>query len=143
MKIPEISEEFRERFLNGPKCTAAQLAMTAGSPLFLPEEVLATNHELDILLRSVFVRKQISKEYFSQQCRRYAIEVMGFLSTQANTPGSNLIRALKIGNITIQRFNEALQILNFNIVEMKLTVTDANGVQETFSTTDAYDKFAF
>ncbi len=141
MKIPEISEEFKERFLNGPRCTAAELERSAGMALFTEDEVLATSHELDILLRSVFVRKRISKEHFAQQCRRYAIEVMGLMSAQANTPGSNLMRALKMGNITIQRFNEALQVLNFTISEATVTLADTDGKQETFSVRDAYERY--
>ncbi len=142
MKIPELSQEYRERFLNGPKCTPLQIEMSAGSPLFSREEVLESRHEDDILLRSIFVEYNISKEWFSQQCRKYAIEVLGLLPSQANTPGSNLIRALKTGNISNQRYNEALRVLNYSIVDQSVTIRDPEGNVKTFTVQDAYKKYA-
>ncbi len=141
MKIPEISQEFRERFLNGPRCSPLQLEMSAGTPLFVREEVLETRHDCDILLRSVFVEYNVSKEWFSAQCRKYAIEVLGLLPSQANTPGSNLIRALKTGNISNQRYAEALRILNYTVVNQSVTIRDIEGKVKTFTVDDAYKKY--
>lgn len=141
MKIPNIEEEFSQRFLSGPRYTLDQTLMSSGAPLFVQEEVVASTHPLDVLLRSIFVKKKITKEYFSQQCRKYAIEVMGLMSSAANTPGSNLIRALKQGNISWMRFFEALAVLNLSIEDMSIKLSSINGEVETINLLESLEKY--
>ena len=98
--IADIDKETRKRLYGQQTVSTVEDAqMSAGSPMFTEEDVRSTQHCLDIILRSVFVSKRISKDFFSAKCHEYALS-QGTLPIQANTFGSNLMRTLVKGNIT-------------------------------------------
>lgn len=130
--IADIDKEARKRLYGAPIITTVEDArMSSGVPLFTEEDVHKTQHCLDILLRSMFVQKRISREYFNAKCREKALE-QGYLPSQANTSGSNLVRTLIAGNITISRFLEALQVLDLTLSDMTVTVSSPQGRNEMF-----------
>lgn len=77
------------------------------------------------------MEKRISREYFNAKCREKALEA-GYLPTQANTTGSNLVRTLVAGNITISRFLEALQVLDLTLADMTVKVKSNSGSEDLF-----------
>ncbi len=138
--IADIDKEARKRLYGAPVITTVEDArMSSGVPLFTEEDVHKTQHCLDILLRSMFVQKRISREYFNAKCREKALE-QGYLPSQANTSGSNLVRTLIAGNITISRFLEALQVLDLTLSDMTVTVSSQQGKRELFGIQDTVDK---
>ena len=138
--IADIDKDARKRLYGAPVITTVEDArMSSGVPLFTEEDVHKTQHCLDILLRSMFVQKRISREYFNAKCREKALE-QGYLPSQANTSGSNLVRTLIAGNITISRFLEALQVLDLTLSDMTVTVSSQQGKSELFGIQDTVDK---
>ena len=138
--IADIDKEARKRLYGAPVITTVEDArMSSGVPLFTEEDVHKTQHCLDILLRSMFVQKRISREYFNAKCREKALE-QGYLPSQANTSGSNLVRTLIAGNITISRFLEALQVLDLTLSDMTVTVSSQQGKSELFGIQDTVNK---
>ena len=137
--IADIDKETRKRLYGQQKVSTVEDAqMSAGSPMFTEEDVHSTQHCLDIILRSVFVSKRISKDFFSAKCHEYALS-QGPLPLQANTFGSNLMRTLVKGNITINRFLEALNVLGMTLADMQVTVKSSHGADEKFSVQETAD----
>ena len=67
--IADIDKETRKRLYGQQTVSTVEDAqMSAGSPMFTEEDVRSTQHCLDIILRSVFVSKRISKDFFSGTC---------------------------------------------------------------------------
>lgn len=141
-KIADIDKLARQRLYGCPVVsTVEDTQMTSGTPMFTEDDIHRTQDghacsELDILLRSIFVKKRISKEYFNGKCREYALG-MNLLPSQANTAGSNLVRTLNSGNITISRFFEALQVLGWSLLDLQVKVKTVTGSVETYNIQDA------
>lgn len=137
--IADIDKEARKRLYGAPQVASVDEArMSSGAPLFSRDEVHRTPHYLDILFRSLCVRKRITREYLNAKCREYALN-HGYLPAQASTFGSNLVRTLLMGNITFSRFQEALQVLDMNIVDMTVQIKSASGLDESFSIQDSIE----
>lgn len=130
--IADIDREKRKLLYGNKQVTTVEDAcMSSGTPLFTPDDVHKTQHCLDIILRSIFVKKRISREYFNAKCREKAI-AKGCLPTQANTSGSNLVRTLIAGGITISRFLEALSVLDLTLDNMTVSIKSDHGSGEMF-----------
>mgnify|MGYP003294518467 CR=1 FL=1 len=139
-KIADIDDLARQRLYGAPQVNVVDDArMSSGIPLFTEKDVHETQHCLDIILRSMFVKKRISREYFNAKCREKAME-QGYLPTQATTTGSNLVRTLVNGNITISRFLEALQVLDLTLADMSVKVKSTKGADEMFGIQDTVSK---
>jgi len=133
MVIPVLDESIRERLYGAPAVASVDMTlMSSGTQLFDEASIYATQHPLDVLLRTIFVEKRISKEYFSAKCREYALR-KGYQPLQANTEGSNLVRTLQQGGITINRFLQTLSVLNLTLTDMQVSFKTPEGVDETFS----------
>lgn len=136
LTIADIDKEARKRLYGAPQvATTEDARMSSGIPLFTEEDVHKTQHCLDIILRSMFVKKRISREYFNAKCREKAIGE-GYLPTQATTTGSNLVRTLVNGNISIGRFLETLQVLNLSLADMSVKIKSSQGNDELFGIQD-------
>lgn len=132
-KIADIDKMTRERLYGAKVVTSIEDSlMSSGTPLFDESKIYETNHFLDIVLRTIFVEKRISKEYFSAKCREYALK-RGYQPLQANTEGSNLVRTLQAGGITINRFTQTLKVLGLTMTDLQVSFTGANGAEETYS----------
>ena len=136
IKIADIDKETRRRLYGAPQvATVEDARMTSGAPLFTEADVHKTQHCLDIILRSMFVKKRISREFFNSKCREEALKA-GCLPTQANTPGSNLVRTLIAGHITISRFMEVLDVLDWTLADMSVTIKTPGGSEDLFGVLD-------
>jgi len=140
MRIPSIDESFSNMFA-GPKVDVDEALRTSGTPLFTEADVRESRSFLDRILRLIFVRKRITREYFSGRCRKYALEVLNEHSTKIDSTGSNLTRALQKGNITINRAEEAtLKVLGYRLEDVVVTLVDEQGKKETFSLMEAFQQ---
>ena len=140
--IEDIDKEARKRLYGASQVSTAEDArMSSGVPLFTEDDVHKTQHCLDIILRSMFVKKKISREYFNAKCREKAIGE-GYLPYQATTSGSNLVRTLLQGNISINRFLETLQVLGLSLADMSVKVKGPRDNGELFGIQETVDKFS-
>jgi hypothetical protein len=62
-----IRDIFSQTFANTKKPDELEQLKYVGEQMFRPEEVNATNHQLDRLLRQYFVDNHISEEYFAEK----------------------------------------------------------------------------
>ena len=132
MVIPVIDESVRERLYGAPTVASVDtVLMSSGTQLFSEESIYETQHPLDIVLRTIFVEKRISKEYFAAKCREYALR-KGYQPLQANTEGSNLVRTLQQGGITINRFLQTLSVLNLTLTDLQVSFRTTDGTEETY-----------
>lgn len=133
-KIEDIDAETKKRLYGAPDVkTVDEARMSSGTPLFTDKDVRdAKNNFLDILIRGMLVKNNVSREYFNAKCREY-YQGLGCLSTQANTNGSNLVRTLILGNLTWNRFTETLAVLGWEFADVTVTVKSSSKSDETFS----------
>ena len=131
--IADIDETMKKRLYGAPEVkTVDEARMCSGTPLFTEHDVRdAKNNFLDVLIRSMLVKKKVSREYFNAKCREY-YQGLGCLSTQANTNGSNLVRTLILGNLTWNRFAETLSVLGWELSDLTVTVRSSSKADETF-----------
>nr|DAQ06662.1 MAG TPA: hypothetical protein [Caudoviricetes sp.] len=137
MEIPNISEQFAAIFA-GPVVNVDETLKHTGHLIFTEADIAASSNDLDRLLRMVFVQNQITYEYFSQKCKKYSVEVLNNHDTE-NSTQSNLLRALQKGNITNNRFVEAIAlVLGYIITDRSLTLTSPDGTVTTYNVSDSY-----
>lgn len=136
IKIADIDKETRKLLYGAPQVkTVDDAMMSSGAPMFTESDIHVTQHCLDIILRSIFVKKRITREYFNSKCREKALQ-SGCLPQQANTPGSNLIRTIIAGNITMNRFIEVLKMLDWTLADMSVTIKTSGGSEDLFGVLD-------
>ena len=146
MKRPDpnasrISNIFSQTFLNMKKPDELEQLKYVGEQLFKSEEVHATNHQLDRMLRQYFVDNHISEEYFAEKYKLYALKELGLHPTAASNNRSNLTKALKAGHITFKRFLEVIcMVLGNTIDSMVFVISDADGQSQTLSCSETNEK---
>lgn len=83
-----------------------------GEPLFTEEEMNATCDHLVHMFRQLCVVEHITKEYFDEKYRRYAITVLGKTPQAASNNKSNIIKMLKRGDkISWKKFIELTELV--------------------------------
>lgn len=138
--IADIDAETKKRLYGAPEVkTVDEARMSSGTPLFTEKDIYdAKNNFLDIMIRSMLVKKNVSREYFNAKCREY-YQSLGCLSVQANTNGSNLVRTLILGNLTWNRFTETLSVLGWELSNLTVTVKSSSKADETFGLQEIMD----
>lgn len=109
--------------------TAIQTSqVTLGSPsddLFTKEEILATGDKLDALLRKHCVKNKITVQEFYDRFMSDA-ESQKLPMNKRQWTYTNLLRAIKAGNVTKGTFERTLQVLGFRIEDL-LVITVREG----------------
>ncbi len=83
-----------------------------GTPLFSPDDpIMASTHPLDKILLKLVKKLNVTEEYFTEKYKDYALRCKGYHIIQTSNNKSNLLKALKSGQITIKRFLEMSRIL--------------------------------
>jgi len=140
MNIPDINSQFEGMFAI-PVANVEDALRRSGTPVFVAADIAESENFLDRFLRMIFVRKRITNEYLATRCRNYAINVLNIHPTKANSPGSNLLRALKKGDISQKRFNEALiSVLGYRIEDMEFVSISERGERDVYRLFDPIDK---
>lgn len=136
-----IRDIFSQTFAHAKKPDELEQLKFVGEQLFKQEEVNATNHQLDRMLRQYFVDNHISEEYFAEKYKLYALKELGMHPTQASNNRSNLTKALKAGHITFKRFLEVIcMVLGNTIDSMTFVITDSEGTSQTLACSETNDK---
>ena len=136
-----IREIFSQTFANTKKPDELEQLKYVGEQMFRPEEVNATSHQLDRMLRQYFVDNHISEEYFAEKYKLYALKERGMHPVEASNNRSNLTKALKAGYITFKRFLEVIcMVLGNTIDSMVFVISDADGQSQTLSCSETNDK---
>ena len=138
MKIPSVDENIRNMMSGGPsKSIIDRNRMSDGQPMFTVEDIARSKDDLDIELRYMFDHYKIGKSYFNDKAVEYYQRIEGHSRDKAKSDCQNLMRTLQKGDITFNRFNEAVRALGFEVIDRAVTIRDDIGEIHTFSTSKA------
>lgn len=108
-----------------------------GTPLFTASDVNWEQSYLDYLLRSMFIKQNITQEYFEVMHKRYAMNDLAKPHDDVANNKANLLKSLKSGGITWKRFVEAVvNVLKYEIVDIRIEMKDPSGAPFTLSLND-------
>lgn len=93
---------------------------TIGKLLFTEDDISETSSILDRSLRRIFVSNKITFEYFKERYKRYH-------PNKTASDMGNLISSLKKGNITFNRFEEAVNTIGLTIGSLLFQLKSSNG----------------
>lgn len=136
MKI-QVDETIQEMLSGGSASTIDRARMSEGPKVFNKEDIRRSKNDLDLTLRYLFDSMNIGKTYLGDKAVEYYQTVKHRNKEKAKSDTQNLIRTLEKGKITFNRFEEALNCLNFEIVDHSITIRDDVGQLHTFSRSQA------
>ena len=130
-----INDIFTARFENMQPVDELEQLKHHGDPLFTElDPVYKSSWLLDRMLVKICSENHITEAYFAEKYKLYALKVLGMHPTQASNNRSNLLKALKAGNITFKRFLEVVcKVLAFNIEQVVFEVVEPSGTKQAFS----------
>lgn len=130
-----INDIFTARFENMQPVDELEQLKHHGDPLFTElDPVFRSSWLLDRMLVKICEENHITEAYFAEKYKLYALKVLGMHPTQASNNRSNLLKALKAGNITFKRFLEVVcKVLAFNIEQVVFEVVEPTGIKQAFS----------
>lgn len=99
-----------------------------GEMMFTPKDIQKVPMLLDKLLRSIFVDRYVTKQYFKKSAIAYAKNVFHFDRANANTFAQNTIKALKKGDVSSMIFTRSLRIIGLYPLNMISTFADESGI---------------
>ena len=134
MRIPsDESESLRTSYLyrfKTPTKDKYELLKQQGEPLFTREQLEESTWCLDKMLRKICIENRVSKPYFMEKYKDYAINKRGMYPTQAANNRANLIKALYKGNITYKLMITVLDhVLGFELDDLTLVVKTKTGTK--------------
>lgn len=130
-----INDIFTARFENMQPVDELEQLKHHGDPLFTEnDDVYKSSWLLDRLLVKICQENHITETYFAEKYKMYGLKILGMHPTQASNNRSNLLKALKAGNITFKRFLEVVcKVLAFNIDQVIFEVIEPTGNKQAFS----------
>lgn len=113
-----------------------ELFKEKGTPLFNDDDpIVHSTHPLDQVLMDIVKKMNITDEYFTEKYKDYALRFKGYHIIQTSNNKSNLLKALKSGNITMKRFLEVNRVLDLTPVRY-LFEFDYQGKKISFELND-------
>lgn len=140
MRIPSVNDNIKNMMDGGSARTLIDRnRMCEGQQMFTKSDIQRSKGDLDVELRYMFDYFKIGKAYFSDKAVEYYQRIEGHSREKAKSDTQNLMRTLEKGDITDNRFREAIRTLGFEVVERSVTIRDDVGELHTFSTSKAYE----
>lgn len=134
MKSPAKAGSLRTSFVarfKAPAEDAYELLKSQGEPLFTKEQLMEATWCLDKILRKACIENNISKPYFMEKYKEYAINKRGMYPTQAANNRANLIKALYKGGITYKMMITVLDhVLGFELDDLTMVIKTPTGNKE-------------
>lgn len=134
--LTRIDDTFEDLFKQVPQHHVDSMR-TTGTLIFEPSQVCETTHKHDRILRGFLVQNRVTVEYFGERFRSWAMISRGVFHTEVNTQKNNLLKALRKGYITFNKFEEALEVLGYHIKDTAYEISDESGNVETYKYSDA------
>ena len=132
MKMPDgkagsLRTSFIARF-KAPTDDKYDLLKAQGEPLFTEEQLAEASWCLDKILRKACIENGITKPYFMEKYKDYAINKRGMFPTQAANNRANLIKALYKGGITYKLMVTVLDhVLGFPLDNLTMVIKTPKG----------------
>lgn len=116
-EIAKIAAEFKQSIATLKDLPIPIDNDTSGVPIFTEQSIKESKNELDILLRTLFVKYGITRLMFMRQFNRYAVSLLHIPELMVNAQRENFLRAIKNGNITWPMFIK----VSLSVLGMRLT----------------------
>lgn len=124
---------FKDRFPALTNVDPLEQLKLIGEPLFTEEDITATTHDLDHVLRRICVENKITHAYFNERYRMCAIHSWGRSPKDAGNDRSNLLKAIKAGRITARCFYEFVcSVLGWRIDSFAIHIIDEKGNRKEY-----------
>ena len=98
-----------------------QLILTRSDPIWI------SGAFLDRIILDYVLKHRITKEYFDEKHLDYAIRVLGMAPAKTSSDKSNLLKALKHGNISPNKFAEFFNIMGLEPREISMRFIPKRG----------------
>lgn len=130
--IAKIAADFRKSVLTARELPTPIDNDTSGTPIFNEEDIKNSKNDLDVLLRTLFVKYGITRLMFSRQFHQRAVSMLNIPELKINAQRENYLRALRDGNITWPKFcNVLLVILGLRLARITLSCLKFDGTKVT------------
>lgn len=130
--IAKIAEEFRKSIETMKELPIPIDNDTSGTPIFCEEDIKKSKNDLDVLLRTLFVKYGITRLMFTRQFQRCAISMLNIAEMNINAQRENYLRAIRDGGITWPKFCRVLLvILGLKIARVTLSCIKFDGTKVT------------
>lgn len=127
MRPRSLRNSFVAKF-SAPSEDKYDLLKQQGEPLFTEEQLSEATWCLDKILRKVCIENNISRAYFMEKYKNYAINKRGMFPTQAANNRANTLKSLYKGNITYKLLLTVLDhVLGFELEDMSMVINTNNG----------------
>lgn len=116
-EIAKIAAEFKQSIATLKDLPVPIDNDTSGVPIFTESNIKESKNELDVALRTLFVKYGITRLMFTRQFNRYAVSLLHIAELNVNAQRENFLRAIKNGNITWPMFIK----VSLSVLGMRLT----------------------
>lgn len=132
VKSSSILDAFEKSFTNRPPPSKR-----VGTPLFLPKDVGRSAGLLDHMIRFIMVDSEVTGDYFTGMHRKYASIALGVVKERVAQHKTNLLKALRKGNITFKVFAATLRVLGYSVEDIVFHLTSEDGTKYVVSLSQA------
>lgn len=108
--------------------------------IFTKRDILETPDMLAQLLRSIFVRNNVTYQLFDIKYREYAQNQLNLPPSKWSTSKGNLLRAIKRPTVTYNKFVETVVLVLGYHMNMSVTLTGLDGKVEVFDRNRIHDQ---
>ena len=97
--------------------------VTIGEPLVTKVHLLNSLNYLDVLLRKILIKDNITKTQFIESVTKYNDDIGIHPANTSNAIG-NLRKSILTGNISFKKFLEVLRIFKYRITDIKISIVN-------------------
>ena len=109
-----------------------------GTLIFTEDSIRDYSNVLDLLLRLIFVKNDITVEFFNRKFKEYAKHKIRMNSNKINSQKNNFLKAIKRGNVSYFMFQTIIShVLGYNILDLKIDLKIGD-VVETYKLQDIF-----
>ena len=103
------------KIVQDPSKRVGELIVSSKDPIWISSAFL------DRLLLSYIIKNRITKDYFDERHLYYAINVIGIPPDKTSSERSNLLKAIKHGNISPAKFSQFFNVLGLEPKEVAIS----------------------
>ena len=109
-----------------------------GTLLFTEDSIKDYSNVLDLLLRLIFVKNNITVEFFNKKFKEYAKHKIKMSPNKINSQKNNFLKAIKRGNVSYFMFQTIIShVLGYNILDLKIDLKIGE-IVETYKLQDIF-----
>ena len=109
-----------------------------GILIFTEDSIRDYSNVLDLLLRLIFVKNNVTFELFTRKFKEYAKYKLRMNSNKINSQKNNFLKAIKRGNVSYFMFQTIVShVLGYNILDLQIDLKIGESI-ETYKLQDIF-----